>query len=273
MPPSFLKHITLISQFELERLFATRKGLLSLLTFAVVWFLILYYPIRFASNVIAQSHRSFDIAKVFEFFGFESLLSWHIVELGVYWHFALIIFPTLSVLIAADQTCSDRQRGTLRFLALRTSKDRLFFGRFSGIMLIQAILILATLLSTLALVVYRDIALLTPALNSAFAIMVNLLVIILPFTAMMAALSAALKSPRQTTIWAILILSFLSGVISLFSRHLVFLNYLKLLIPGNQLTQLGQLAQWDTLQLAYIPLLQTIVFLAAGRWVMSRQAI
>jgi hypothetical protein len=273
MPPSFLKHILLISQFELKRLFLTHKGLLCLLTFAVVWFLILYYPIRLSANVLVQSQRSIDVSRFFEFFGFDSLLSWGIAEFGVYWHFALVIFPTLTIIIAADQTCSDRQRGTLRFLALRTTRNRLFFGRLSGMLLIQTLLMLATLLSTLALVVYRDINLLSSGFNSVLAIMTNLFVVILPFTAMMAALSAALKSSRQTTVWAVLILSFMSGVISIFSRHLSFLGYLKLLIPGYQLTQLGQLAKWDALQLAYIPILQTIVLLAIGRWILSRQAL
>ena len=64
MAPGFLNHISLISQFELKRLFTTPKGLLYLLTFAVVWLLILYYPIRFASNFIAEGQRSFDIFKI-----------------------------------------------------------------------------------------------------------------------------------------------------------------------------------------------------------------
>jgi len=273
MAPGFLNHISLISQFELKRLFTTPKGLLYLLTFALVWLLILYYPIRFASKFLTEGQRSFDVFKIFEFFGFDSLLLWQIPEFGVFWYFALLIFPTLSLVIAADQTCSDRERGTLRILTLRTTRDRLLFGRFSGIMLIQGILILVTLLSTLVMVVYRDPTLVSSALNSSLAIIVNLLIAVLPFTAMMTALSAALKSSRQATVWAILILSVLSGVIGLLSHQLPFLNYLKLLIPGYQLPALGHLAQWDSLQIAYIPILQTIVLLAVGRWIMSRQAL
>ena len=90
---------------------------------------------------------------------------------------------------------------------------------------------------------------------------------------MMAALSATLKSSRQTTVWAILILSFLSGIIGLLSFQLPALEYLKVLIPGFQMPELSNLAQWEALQLAYIPLLQSIVLLAAGRWIMSRQAL
>ncbi len=273
MTPGFLNHVFLISQFELKRLFSTRKGLLYLLTFAVVWYLILYYPIRLASNILSQTQDSAHFSRFFEFIGFGSILNWQIPEFAVFWHFALIIFPTLTILIAADQTCSDRERGTLRILTLRTSRNSLFFGRFTGIMLIQAILILATLLSTLALVVYRDATLLSAGLNDLLAILVNLLLVVLPFTAMMAALSAALKSSRQTTVWAVLILSFLSGIIGLLSFQLPVIEYLKVLIPGFQMPELSNLAQWEALQLAYIPLLQSIVLLAAGRWIISRQAL
>ncbi len=273
MSPSFLNHILLISQFELKRLFSTRKGLLYLLTFAVVWYLILYYPIRLASNILSQTQGSVQLSRLFDFISFGSILNWQIPEFAVFWHFALIIFPTLTILIAADQICSDRERGTLRIITMRTSRNSLFFGRFVGIMLIQAVLILATLLSTLTLVVYRDATLLSAGINDVLAISVNLILVVLPFTAMMAALSAALKSSRQTTVWAVLILSFLSGIIGLLSFQLPVLEYLKVLIPGFQMPELSNLAQWEALQLAYIPLLQSIVLLAAGRWIMSRQAL
>jgi ABC-type transport system involved in multi-copper enzyme maturation permease subunit len=264
MNPGFFKHLILICQFELKRLFFTRKGLLYLLTFAVVWYFILLYPIRYAA---IRGGGLLDIL------GFGSLQNWQVPEFGVYWGFALVMFPLLSVVIAADQSCSDRERGTLRFLALRVSRDGLFFGRFAGAMVTQGVLILATLLTTLILTIYRDAELFPEALNSATAILLNLIVVLLPFTAMMAALSAKIKSARLVTVWAILIWSFLSGIISGLSSYLPALNNLKILIPGYQMSGLSQLAEWQPLQLAYIPLLQTIVLLALGRWIMSRQTL
>jgi ABC-type transport system involved in multi-copper enzyme maturation permease subunit len=273
MTPSFFSQLLLICQFELKRLFFTRKGLLYLITFAVVWYFILLYPIRYAANFLEQGQGSSHRGGFFDFLGFGSLLNWQIPEFGVYWRFALVMFPLLCVVITADQTCSDRERGTLRFLALRVSRDGLFFGRFIGAIATQAVLIVATLLTTLALTIFRDANLLSMAVNSAMAIMVNVIVVLLPFTAMMAALSATVKSTRQVMVWAILIWSFLSGIISGLSSYLPALNTLKILIPGYQMSGLAQLAEWQTLQLAYIPLLQTIVLLALGRWIMSRQTL
>ena len=273
MKHSFLHSLLLICQFELKRLFFTKKGWLYLITFAVVWYFILIYPIRFAAEVLGQGQNGARGGNFFEFIGFSSLLNWQIPELGVFWRFALVMFPGLSVMIAADQTCSDRERGTLRFLASRSSRDSIFFGRFIGAMVIQAVLIFAALLTTLVLVMYRDGTLLSIALNSALAIAVSLILALLPFTAMMAALSALVKSARQATVWAILIWSFLAGIISGLSYYLPGLDIMKILIPGYQMAELAQLSEWNTLQPAYIPLFQTVVLLILGRWIMSRQTL
>ena len=269
----FVKHLLLFSQFEIKRLLMTRKGAMTVLTFAVVWLLILYYPIRLASSLVMRGRQSVDVFRIFEFFGFDFLMIWQIPEFGVFWAFALLIFPTMSLFLAADQTCSDRELGTIRILALRSTRERLFFGRFSGAMLVQTLLILVALVCTLLLVMLRDPGLFAEGFNSMLAIIVNLVITILPFTAMMALLSSVLKSARQVTLWAVLILMFLSGVISIFSHYLPVLGMLKHLIPGYQFQELGRLAQWDTLQIAYVPLLQTLVMLAIGYWLIRRQSL
>lgn len=132
MHPNFFNQLLLIGQFEFNRTFATRKGLLNLLTFAVVWYFILFYPLRFAADLLSQGKSFMQETGFFEFIGLDSLPHWSIPEFGVFWHFALMLFPMLSVSLAADQTCSDRERGTLRFITLRCSRDSLFFGRFAG---------------------------------------------------------------------------------------------------------------------------------------------
>ena len=236
----------------------------------MVWYFILLYPIRYASDWLGQQQSS---AGFFEAIGFGSLMNWNIPEFGVYWRVALIIFPILSVIITADQTCSDRERGTLRFLALRLSRNELFFGRFIGAMVMQVILILATLSTTLGLAIYRDGSLFAEALNNYFAITINLILVLLPFTAMMAALSISVKSVRQSTTWAILIWTCLAGIVGALSSYIPALSVLQFLIPGYQMTELAQLSEWQPLQLAYIPLAQAIILLVVGSWIMSRKSL
>jgi hypothetical protein len=273
MQPSFCNHLLLICQFETKRSFATRKGLLSLVTFSVIWYFILLYPLRFAADLVVQEHGSNQHFSFFDFIGFGSIQHWSIPEFDVFWQLALIIFPMLSITLAADQTCSDRERGTLRFIVLRSSRDRVFFGRFLGVMIIQALLIGAAAFSTLALVLSRDASLVSSALPELLALIVNLVLIVLPFTAMMAALSAQVKSARQATLWAILIWTFMAGIINGLAYYVPGLDFLKLLIPGYQLSEVAQLSGWQALQLAYIPLLQSFILLAFGRWIMARQAL
>ncbi len=273
MKTGLINHMLLICQFELKRLFATRKGWLYLATYIIVWYFILFYPIRYAADLLDRQRSSAHAGSFFEFLGFGSLLDWAIPAFGVYWQFALIFFPIMSVVIAADQTCSDRQRGTLRFLALRVSRDALFFGRYFSYLVIQFLLILLTLSATFLLVIFRDVSLFSVAINNASSILINLFLVILPFTAMMAALSVTVKSARQATVWAVLIWSFLAGIISLLSSYLPVLGMLKVLIPGYQLSQLAQLSEWEALQIAYIPVLQSLILLAIGRWIMQRQAL
>lgn len=270
MPTSSSNSIFLICQFELKRLFTTRKGVLHLLTFAVIWYFILFYPIRYASDWLGlqQGNGGF-----FEAIGFGSLVIWHIPEFGVYWSVALIIFPILSVFVTSDQSCSDRERGTLRFLALRISRNGLFFGRFIGAMVIQVALIVATLASTLGLAVFRDSSLWGEALDNSFAIAVNLVLVLLPFTAMMAALSISVRSARQASTWAVLIWTCAAGVVSLLSSYVPTLSALQFLIPGYQMSELAQLSEWQPLQLAYIPVIQAIILLSLGSWIMSRKSL
>lgn len=273
MQPNFFNHLTLISAFELKRGFATRKSILPLLTFVVVWYFILLYPMRFAAELLAQEKELQTEFSFFDLIGFGSIQHWPIPEFGVFWHFALMIFPMLSILLAADQTCSDRERGTLRFIVIRCSRDRVFFGRFVGTMLIQAVWISAAAFSTFILALTRDASLLTFALPGFLILIINLILVILPFTAMMAALSAKVKSTRQAILWAILIWIFLAGIINSLAYYLPALAFLKCLIPGYQLSDMAQLPGWQTLSLIYIPLLQSLFLLIIGRWIMLRQAL
>lgn len=273
MQPSFFNHLFLISAFELKRGFATRKSILPLVTFAVVWYFILLYPIRFAAELLVQEKELQAEFSFFDLIGFGSIQHWPIPEFGVFWHFALMIFPMLSILLAADQTCSDRERGTLRFIVIRSSRDRVFFGRFIGTMLIQAVWISAAAFSTFILALSRDTSLLTFALPDFPILIINLILVVLPFTAMMATLSAKVKSTRQAILWAILIWMFLAGIINSLAYYLPALAFLKCLIPGYQLSDMAQLPGWQTLSLIYIPLLQSLFLLTIGRWIMLRQAL
>ena len=102
-----------ITQFELTRIFATKRGLLALTAFAMVWFMIFKYLISeavpFLSDPIFQ-----DIARQLAgSIGFQELISWPEAEFAIYWVISLYCFPLFSLFVGSAQTVGDRQRGTL----------------------------------------------------------------------------------------------------------------------------------------------------------------
>lgn len=244
-----------IWSFEFSRLFLTLRGMIYLITFGVVWFCVLRYVIDpFTASVRPK-------------------LSWSVPELEVYWRLSFDMFPILSILTAANQTASDRERGTLRFLTLRCSRDALFFGRFSAQLMIQGILIVGTLGSTLLMILVRDPSTLMSSLNSGGIIAINLLLIVLPFSALMALLSASVNSARLVMVLAILIWVLSSAVIDSISQYWPLLDVLNYLVPGMHIAELAVLPPSETFTLAPIPILQTIALLAVGRTIMARSAL
>ena len=254
-PPNTFSTLLAIWQLEFSRLFLTHRGIIYLITFAVIWFCILHYAV----GPLAISSKP--------------KLTWPVAELEVYWHLSFDMFPVLCILSAAGQTASDRDRGTLRFLTLHCSRDMVFFGRFSSQILIQSFLIIATLSSTLLMVIMRDPSLLMPGLHNAWIIALNLIFIVLPFLALLALLSASFNSTRQVMVLAILIWILSATLIDRLSVHLPALDFLNYLVPGMQITELALLPPSKTFLLAHIPILQSLVLLVLGRTIMARSAL
>ena len=248
----------------------TRRGLLSLLAFALVWFLILRYAIYGAAQFFMADAPGGLIVSFFNSAIINNLMSWQIPELAVFWVISLYLLPIFCIALTADQTASDKARGTLRLLHLRASRDGIFFGRFIGQMLILLMLILLALFTTLVLVLFRNEALLMPALRLSLILLVNLLLVLLPYTALMAWVSSMARSARQATLFAIIIWIICSIATGWLASRFPGIWGLDKVLPGAQVSGLLQLSGWSTLSLAYLPVIQTVVLLFLGRWMMQR---
>ena len=209
-------------------------------------------------------------AVALEALGLENLSRWPSVEMALYWVIALYLLPLFSITIAADQTASDKTRGTLRYLALRTTRSQIFFGRFLGQFTIQILLVAATLVSVLLLVGYYSVDKLTGALQSMPVVFVNLLLVLMPYIALMALLSVLARSARQATLFAIVAWTIISIAIAVIQSRYGPLPILDWILPGSQIGNLLRLDGWDTLALAPVPLLHTTILLFAG-WVAMRR--
>ena len=248
----------------------TRRGLLSLLAFALVWFLILRYAIYGAAQFFMVDAPGGLIVSFFNSTIINNLMSWQVPELAVFWAINLYFLPIFCIALTADQTASDRARGTLRLIHLRATRDGIFFGRFIGQILILFMLILLALLTTVALVLLRDATLILPALQLSLILTVNLILVLLPYTALMAWVSSMARSARQATLYAIIIWIVFSLFTGWLSSRYPGLWGLDKVLPGAQIPSLLQLSGWNTLSLSYIPIIQTIVLLGLGRLMMQR---
>jgi ABC-type transport system involved in multi-copper enzyme maturation permease subunit len=254
-PVQFLRSMWIIIHFEFSRVFLSARGWMYLFTFGLLWYFVLNYWVLSIASLIPQD------------------IGWPVPELNSYWRVALYLFPGLCLVITANQTCSDRSRGTLRFLVLRASRDSIFFGRFISQLLIQMVLVLTTAASVLIMAVMHDASVMGAGLESAVIIVTNLFVVLIPITAMMSLLSLTVNSTRQVMVLAALIWVLASAVIQGISHYFPFFEVFELIIPGRQLSALSNLPQAETLSLAYIPLLQGLVLLVVGRFLMQRTSL
>ncbi|MCL1129095.1 ABC transporter permease subunit [Shewanella sairae] len=268
-----LKNTLLIAKFEIKKMLFNPRGLIALIAFALVWLLILLYPISGASSFLINPDFRGIIEGVFGPNTLSELFKWPVAELAVYWIAALYIFPLFSIFVSADQFATDKARGTFRFLSLRVGRDSLFFGRFIGHMALQCLLLALTVIATILLAITRDMSLLLPAISSGLIVTMNLMIVLLPYTALMAILSLYANSARQATIYAILVWAAMSISIAIINNYLPIISELKWALPGAQISLMINTQGLQTFMYAPVALIQAAVLLFLGKMYINRSAL
>ncbi|GGI89213.1 ABC transporter permease subunit [Shewanella gelidii] len=271
--PSQMSNSVTIALFELQKLFNNKRGILSIVAFSLVWGIILLYPIRGASDYLLSPDFKAFIASFFGEGAVNQLFQWQVAELAVFWCLGLYLFPLFSIFIAADQFASDRSRGTFRFLTLRASRNSIFFGRFIGQMAIQLFLVILAVSATVLLAISRDSSLIGAAIFDGVLVTLNLFIVLLPFTALMAILSLHASTARQATVQAIVFWALTSIAMAAINFYAPQLAMLEWTLPGAQLSSMINTQGMDSLSYSAIPLLQALVLLFIGRLYMIRIAL
>ena len=254
-PPNTFSTVWVIISLELSRVFSSRQGLIYLAVFTFFWYLVINYGVIPFAMARAEQGSTW-LAAVFK--NYESI--------------AVYGFALLCLFVGANQTGSDRERGTLRFISLRCSRDEIFFARFLSQVLIQYTLIIISLVMLVFLIVFQQ-GLDAMLLPSAVLAGANIAIILLPFIALMALVSVWVSQSRQATFYAGLLWSLSSIVVGLINDYLPILSPLNILVPGMQFSKLAELEGVAKLSLAYVPLLQCGLLLVAGRFAMARKAL
>ena len=267
-----LYRIWTLATFELVRLFLTKRGVLSLLAFATAWFLILYYPVNSAVSIVASDGFKEMAKDTFGLLGLSELLNWPVSEFTLYWLIALYSFPVFALGASSDQTCADRTRGTLRFIALRATRNEILFGRFLGQTMIIAILIILTLLATTGMAWWRDSSLLYPALLKSSQLFIELIIVVIPFIALTSFFNSFLRSAKLTSIITLLFFGLGTILIGLLSYKISSAHYLNYIFPGIQIRDIVGQSNFSFIYYL-IPLLQTCCYLILASIFMKRSAL
>lgn len=268
-----LTHCWHYAIFELRRLWQTRSGLMTLAATAVIWGLLLYYLILPATELIsslASMNLSFPIlgTNIMQHLG-----KWPTAELTLYWLISLFLLPVFCLFFTANQLCSDLERGTLRFLNLRSSRTAILLGRFAGQMLVQGSLILLTVSATLAISAWNAQTFNLAMLNGAVLIWLNMLLVLLPFTALMSIFSALAPTAKLAVTLAIVSIGVFYGLLSWFISAYPSWAFLKNYLLGAQVSNIATVKGWQTLQFATLPLLQSMIFLGIAYVIIKRRAV
>jgi ABC-type transport system involved in multi-copper enzyme maturation permease subunit len=263
----------LIARQELLASFASKRGLFVSSLFVIIWLWLLFYPIRISAEAMNNPIGNSFILSVLNLLGLEPLKDWLLAEFAVYWAVALYIFPAFSLFMAADQMISERKRGGLRFLTLRCSRGQIFFGRYLGHILIQTGLLIITLAITYALLIINSPQYWLEGLQILPLLLLNLIVVTSPFVALMSLLSVLMNSVRMASLMSVIILVIAGVIINMLALYIPFLSVLHYLIPGMQVESMAQVSPNIALLSLWIPIVQSMIFLALGYGLFKRQAI
>jgi len=267
-----MKNVLLFIQFEFKRLLFTKSGLFILSTLFIVCFFILNFIIAESVELIRNPLIREKMSIWFQQIQLDHLLYWPYPELAVFWMIGLFFIPFLCILLTSDQIASDLQRGTLRFLLLRSTRTELLFGRFLGKTLIVMLLTLLALVATLTMSIYRDPNQLTHSIGHVFIVFSNLFVLSLPYIALMCLLNILFKSAKISVLFVAVMLPLLSIIIDYFTENWALIGSLQYALPGYQSMDAIQVQQLS-LYATVLPLCQTFCYLLLAQQILARKSL
>lgn len=270
---STVRQISLIATTEVRRLLSQTKGIVTLAAYVMLWLLILLFLVRDAVNLMLHPEAKDIVMQVLGEGAMSNLFNWPVEEFAMYWVFAIMLQPMFAILLGAGQFADDIQRGTFRFLSLHASRIALFFGRFLGAMAVMALLSGATSVVTMVMAMVRDIHLALPALICGLQVWLVILLMLLPYVALMSLLSVIASSSKQAVLYSVLFFTGLSLLVWLADVTIAPLAYLEYVMPGTETQQLMSVMPTQAPILLKVALIQTVAFLALGFYAFKRSDV
>ena len=245
--------LLLYTKQEITRLFRRRRGLTVLVLFSILWTLVMTGPMKWISDQTMTLPT--DAVPL------EAVSNWSSVTMAAVWSLGLFIFPLVPLLLCTDLLVSDLQRGTVRFLLLRTTRTDLVLGRFLGQTINLTVLVYLGM--TITIFLFNHWGIINP-LEDILSFVIcgaNFLILCLPMLGMVTLFSTFATKPLRVMLWCVLFWSAASIAIWFAPSPFGIMDWLSYLIPGHQLDHLVQMSGWETFKLAPIALGQTVIFL------------
>ena len=271
-----LNKTLIIARFELLRLMFSRLGICAIAAFLLFWFVINHYAIsHFVAGVNAQDEAlltlQLETFKASTGIDLSGLLSWQSIEFAVIFYVALVVMPLFCIVVNADQTTSDRSRGSLKLISMRATRDQILLGRFLAHTAVQAILILTLCLYVLVTISSEHLSVYRLVLQALEAF-VTLLVVVLPFIAMMAFFSALARSTKQALIMVFFLWLAVKVLLIPINTYFPALNLIEFVLPAVQVPELLKTKGWQIFSPALL-LAQSAAWLAASYVLMRWKAL
>jgi len=260
-------------QFEFNRFLFSKRGIIALICYLLIWSVVLVEIVSLSADVLRSSNFSEAMRQLLGEAGFAKIIEWSVPELVFYWVVAVFSFPLLAVFSSADQLCSDKARGTMRFLTLRATRTEILLGRFIGQISISASFILISIFAVLTLILYKGESSITASALLCGTIFFHLLMMVVPIIAFMTLINTFSTSSKQTIVYFFLIIVLSYLIIGLTNEYLFAdAHYAQLALPMVYWIDRAQLSL-SAFNMWGIPLIQTLAFLILARIQFGRSAI
>ena len=246
--------LLLYTQQEMARLFKTRRGLVALVLFVMLWTMSMFV-ISYLYDGALENDLLRNLGKSAEIYTGS-------LPIYVIWAVGLFVFPLMPMLLCTDMLVSDLQRGTVRFFLLRSTRVDLVLGRFLGQIINLTVLVYLGMAITLGCFTYWEYITPLEQLQRLAIFGANFLILCLPILGMVSLFSTFATKPLRVMMWSMLFWSTSSILVLYGQMGLGLEDWIKYLVPGHQYFDLVKLEDWETFKLAPIAVGQTIIFLA-----------
>ena len=273
MNAASIQRIVSFATFEFNRFLFSKRGLIAIISYLSLWAIVLTQVIAKGADAIRTPQFERFISAFLGEVGLDKLSSWQVPELIVFWLVAALSFPIFSIFVGADQLCSDKSRGTIRFLLLRAQRFEVQLGRFIGQVAVVCVFILLSLIATNLLVITSDNSALLASLSRSLSIFVDLVLIILPILGFLALINTYTNSSKQAIVHCFLFLTLGTIIIGLLHDYLwqgfSILGYVLPLVDLSEKLRL----EASFFQHILFPIVQTLAYLVGAIFIFKKQAV